>query len=263
MALAALTPRLTCVAQTDLLTRVMKFPASCITNLPNYQENFALTSNGEYVANNLDVLRRHLKDETVNLWLKDEPQKYPRIQLRTVKELMAGKNIERPSNAAGVDETFKKAPKAKAKGGEQTALGLQFGSIRPIREFSGFRGRGRGRFGCGVSRAASLASLRLSGPFYQTKPCQIRWKPNKHRAFCNFPSSPWFRTNPSWRIKPRNYDPPHLHRPHSSHSSHWSHERRKFQAIAHVSRLSLGPHFRRQKARRKKVLKKCCKHFAL
>lgn len=51
-------------------------------------------------------------------------QKYPRLQLRTVKELMDGKNIERPSNVAALDETFKKAPKAKAKGGEQAALGL-------------------------------------------------------------------------------------------------------------------------------------------
>ncbi len=43
-------------------------------------------------------------------------QKYPRLQLRTVRELMEGKGIERPSNVAAVDETFKKAPKAKGKG---------------------------------------------------------------------------------------------------------------------------------------------------
>jgi len=49
-------------------------------------------------------------------------QKYPRLQLRTVKELMEGKNIERPSNVAAVDETFKKALKAKVRGGEQPAL---------------------------------------------------------------------------------------------------------------------------------------------
>ncbi|GEM_PF-1119969 len=55
---------------------------------------------------------------------KMNKQKYPRIQLRTVKELMDGKGIERPSNVAALDETFKKAPKAKAKGGEQSALGL-------------------------------------------------------------------------------------------------------------------------------------------
>jgi site-specific DNA-methyltransferase (adenine-specific) len=55
---------------------------------------------------------------------KMNKQKYPRLQLRTVKELMDGKGIERPSNVAALDETFKKAPKAKAKGGEQSALGL-------------------------------------------------------------------------------------------------------------------------------------------
>jgi hypothetical protein len=33
-------------------------------------------------------------------------QKYPRLQLPTVKELMEGKAIERPSNVAALDETF-------------------------------------------------------------------------------------------------------------------------------------------------------------
>jgi DNA modification methylase len=56
---------------------------------------------------------------------KTNAQKYPRLQLRTVKELMEGKGIERPSTVAAVDETFKKAPKAKAKGHEQRALGLE------------------------------------------------------------------------------------------------------------------------------------------
>jgi hypothetical protein len=51
-------------------------------------------------------------------------QKYPRLQLRTVKELMEGKGIERPSTVAATDETFKRAPKAKAKGGEQASLEL-------------------------------------------------------------------------------------------------------------------------------------------
>ena len=51
-------------------------------------------------------------------------QQYPRLQLRTVKELMEDKGIERPSNVAAVDETFKKAPKAKDKGHEQTGLAL-------------------------------------------------------------------------------------------------------------------------------------------
>ena len=47
--------------------------------------------------------------------------KYPRIQLRTVKELMEGKDIERPVNMA-LDETFKKAPASKKKNAEQTEL---------------------------------------------------------------------------------------------------------------------------------------------
>jgi site-specific DNA-methyltransferase (adenine-specific) len=55
---------------------------------------------------------------------KMNQQQYPRLQLRTVKELMEGKGIERPSNVAAVDETFKKAPKAKGKGHEQTGLGI-------------------------------------------------------------------------------------------------------------------------------------------
>jgi len=51
-------------------------------------------------------------------------QKFPRLQLRTVKELMEGKGIERPSSVASVDETFKKAPKAQAKGHHQHEFGL-------------------------------------------------------------------------------------------------------------------------------------------
>ena len=51
-------------------------------------------------------------------------QKFPRIQLRIIEQLMAGVAIERPSGNVAVDETFKRAPKAKAKGGEQHSLGL-------------------------------------------------------------------------------------------------------------------------------------------
>jgi site-specific DNA-methyltransferase (adenine-specific) len=53
---------------------------------------------------------------------KTNAQQYPKLQLRTVKELMDGKGIERPSNVAAVDETFKKAPKAKAKGHQQAEM---------------------------------------------------------------------------------------------------------------------------------------------
>ena len=55
---------------------------------------------------------------------KMNKQKYPRLQLRTVKELMSGKGIERPSNVAALDETFKKAPESKKKHGEQRQLGV-------------------------------------------------------------------------------------------------------------------------------------------
>jgi hypothetical protein len=55
---------------------------------------------------------------------KTNAQQYPKLQLRTVKELMDGKGIERPSNVAATDETFKKAPKAKGKGHEQRGLGI-------------------------------------------------------------------------------------------------------------------------------------------
>ena len=53
---------------------------------------------------------------------KTNQQKYPRIQLRTVKELMTGKGIERPSTVAAVDETFKKAPASKKKSAEHQEL---------------------------------------------------------------------------------------------------------------------------------------------
>lgn len=49
-------------------------------------------------------------------------QKYPRIQLRTVKELMEGKGIDRPSSAAAIDATFKKAPESKRKSSSQQEL---------------------------------------------------------------------------------------------------------------------------------------------
>ena len=51
-------------------------------------------------------------------------QQYPRLQLRTVKELMEGKGIWRPPNVAAVDETFKKAPESRKKLGHQKEFGL-------------------------------------------------------------------------------------------------------------------------------------------
>ena len=55
---------------------------------------------------------------------KMNKQQYPRLQLRTVKELMEGKGIERPSDAAALDVTFKKAPESKKKAGHQKEFGL-------------------------------------------------------------------------------------------------------------------------------------------
>ena len=51
-------------------------------------------------------------------------QKFPRVQLRTIEQLLAGIAVERPSGNVAVDETFKRAPKAKAKGGEQGEMVL-------------------------------------------------------------------------------------------------------------------------------------------
>jgi len=51
-------------------------------------------------------------------------RKFPRLQLRTVKELMEGNGIERPTSAASFGDTFKKAPSSKKKHSEQTELGV-------------------------------------------------------------------------------------------------------------------------------------------
>jgi hypothetical protein len=48
-------------------------------------------------------------------------QKYPKIQLLTVAELLAGKKVEMPP-IRQVQATFKKAPKAIEKQGEQSEL---------------------------------------------------------------------------------------------------------------------------------------------
>jgi len=51
-------------------------------------------------------------------------QKFPRLQLRTVKELMDGKGIERPSTVAATDETFKRASQARKQSHKQPGLEL-------------------------------------------------------------------------------------------------------------------------------------------
>ncbi|PYJ06679.1 MAG: site-specific DNA-methyltransferase, partial [Verrucomicrobia bacterium] len=55
---------------------------------------------------------------------KTNRQRFPRLQLRTVRELMDGKGLERPSTVAAVDETFKKAPKSNRKHGQQKEFGI-------------------------------------------------------------------------------------------------------------------------------------------
>jgi hypothetical protein len=48
-------------------------------------------------------------------------RKYPRVQLYTVAELLAGEKVEMPP-IRQVQATFKKAPKATKKHGEQSEL---------------------------------------------------------------------------------------------------------------------------------------------
>ena len=75
----------------------------------------------------LDLPTKPMEVEAASLGFYEHKlngQKFPRLQLRTVKELMDGKGIERPSTVAATDETFKKAPKAQAKGQHQPGLDL-------------------------------------------------------------------------------------------------------------------------------------------
>ena len=55
---------------------------------------------------------------------KTSKWKFPRPQLRTMKELVEGKGIERPSTVAATDEAFKKAPESKKKHGKREESGL-------------------------------------------------------------------------------------------------------------------------------------------
>lgn len=51
--------------------------------------------------------------------------KYPRLQILTVAELLAGKTVDYPSAAQRIDKTYKKAAKAKSVTGETGSLPLQ------------------------------------------------------------------------------------------------------------------------------------------
>jgi site-specific DNA-methyltransferase (adenine-specific) len=54
------------------------------------------------------------------------PEKYPKLQIRAIRELLEGKGIDMPSRHANV--TFKKAPRAKDEQGVVQALPLTYGS---------------------------------------------------------------------------------------------------------------------------------------
>jgi 16S rRNA G966 N2-methylase RsmD len=69
-----------------------------------------------YYGDNLDILRRYLKDETVDLVYLDPP-------FNSAQNYNAFFS-EKDGSAAAIEETFKKAPQAKAKGHEQSALRL-------------------------------------------------------------------------------------------------------------------------------------------
>jgi hypothetical protein len=68
---------------------------------------------------------------------KMNQQKHPRLQLRPVKELMEGKGILRPSTVAAKEETFKKAPKARARGHSRSTLEFQEAPARPVSRGTG------------------------------------------------------------------------------------------------------------------------------
>jgi site-specific DNA-methyltransferase (adenine-specific) len=51
-------------------------------------------------------------------------KQYPKLQLRTVEELMEGKGIARPSNIAATDETYRRAPKNSSRIKEEPMLEL-------------------------------------------------------------------------------------------------------------------------------------------
>ena len=67
---------------------------------------------------------RAMKTEAVETGYYDSPlgHKYPRLQILTIKQLLAGKKIDYPSGVRGRDATFKKAPKHSKKDGEQEKM---------------------------------------------------------------------------------------------------------------------------------------------
>jgi hypothetical protein len=83
--------------------------------MEHYLGGRTMPDNLLYFGDNLDVLRRHVQDESVDLVYLDPPfggMKCPRLQILTIEDLLAGKQIEMPPNLKLT--TFKKAPRAKA-----------------------------------------------------------------------------------------------------------------------------------------------------
>ncbi len=81
-----------------------------------------------YYGDNLDVLRRHVEDASVDLVYLDPPSipraspwgKHARLQIITVEDLLTGKAIDRPPIQTSV--TFKRAPKVVTKEAERKRL---------------------------------------------------------------------------------------------------------------------------------------------
>jgi DNA modification methylase len=69
-----------------------------------------------YYGDNLEILKRYLKDESVDLVHLDPP-------FNSAQNWNAFFQ-ERDGSVAATDETFKKAPESMKKHGEQSALGL-------------------------------------------------------------------------------------------------------------------------------------------
>ena len=67
----------------------------------------------------------HMRTEAAAAGFYDSPWggSYPRIQILTVAQLLAGERIDYP-NVEGMDRTFKKAPKAQRKGAAHPELPL-------------------------------------------------------------------------------------------------------------------------------------------
>ena len=93
-----------------------------------------------YYGDNLNILRRYIKDESVDLVYLDPPTKpmqkeadekgfyhspgwnkdYPRLQILTVEDILNGKTVDLPPNI----DTFKQAQKVVAENKDQGMLGF-------------------------------------------------------------------------------------------------------------------------------------------